>query len=204
MGTVESPWTVRVSRLSPTTLPLLILHGPSPGIPWGTRYNHPGSLSLNNAALVFMQNSWYRYYFSWSLWYGIDHYVRPMESTIVVVPVAHCVVGGTRPAQAACSLVVCLEHMSYLNIRENIMLTTGRYNLEHPGTFPCTPMRPKRCVQRHTRRMLQEGCRQRIRHITVNIPFTSWSHSLRALAFVALKSVSSSRRESVLIFGGKN
>jgi hypothetical protein len=33
---------------------------------------------------------------------------------MVVVPVVHCVVGGTHPAQAACSPVVCLEHMSYL------------------------------------------------------------------------------------------
>lgn len=34
---------------------------------------------------------------------------------MVVVLVAHCVVGGTRPAQAACSPVVCLENISYLN-----------------------------------------------------------------------------------------
>lgn len=36
----------------------------------------------------------------------------------------------------------------------------------------------------------------------MSVPLTSSSHSLRALAFVALKSVSSSRRESVLMLVG--
>jgi hypothetical protein len=48
------------------------------------------------------------------------------------VPVVHCVAEGTHPAQAACSPVVYLEHMSYLVLWENIILTIGRHSPERP------------------------------------------------------------------------
>jgi hypothetical protein len=50
------------------------------------------------------------------VWIGPSHHVRWGETMMVVVPVVHCVAEDTRPAQAACSLAVYLDHISYLSV----------------------------------------------------------------------------------------
>ena len=44
--------------------------------------------------------------------HGTSMFFGGLQTTMVVVPCAHCVAGGIRPAQAACFLVVCLKKMS--------------------------------------------------------------------------------------------